>query len=263
MTEMNTPKLTIREGGFYRTRDGLKCEVVRDDGQVGEEMFWVRHPSSECDGTFGIWHFEDGRSNIGDADLDLIAEWSDAAPAPAEGTLLELDVKPGDLVEYTMTGRVTTVTRFDGSDYFGTGGNPDAPYSQTAVFRLVSRAPAADADDATIQRVMQASAPDVDLTSITTPFGLLPPETQAALKAHDGVVECFTRHGEWELCRWPAWLVETSYRAAPRPKVKTHAVDGVTYFTHDDKPEVFHGTITYTTTNGVIDPASYRVEARG
>jgi hypothetical protein len=129
-------------------------------------------------------------------------------------------------------------------------------------FRLVSRAPATDTDAAAIQRVMEASAPSVDLTALAAPFGLLPPETQAALKAHEGPVEVYCPPG-WQPVEHPGWVADHAYRAAPRPKVETHTVEGAAYFTHNDEPNVAYVTITYTTHNGAIDPASYRVEARG
>ncbi len=55
----------------------------------------------------------------------------------------------------------------------------------------------------------------VDLTKITTPFGLLDAETQEALKAHGGPYECY--YGEWEGLDWPAWDWRTTYRVKPQP----------------------------------------------
>ena len=189
-----------------------------------------------------------------------------------DGTLRELDVKAGDVVELlerpARTGRwalpdvgYTCAIAEDGSLY---GIGAEYLHELTCRFRLISRAKTAATDAATIQRVMEASSPSVDLTTLTSPFGLLPPETQAALKAHDGPVEFYISRGGWMgVAGDPFWDCATTYRAAPQPKVETHTVDGATYFTHDDTPQAIYVTITYTTTNGVIDPASYRVEARG
>lgn len=55
-----------------------------------------------------------------------------------------------------------------------------------------------------------------DLTKITTPFGLLDPETQEALKAHGGWIEYYTPNG-WVLSTNPLWLPATTYRVKPEP----------------------------------------------
>ena len=190
---MDTTNITIREGGFYQARSGYLCHVIREDELPGKKMFMARHKETENDEGYEIWHYEDGRSNLDNPALDLIAEWTDDEP----------------------------------------------------------------------------DTPQIDLTAITTPVGLLPPETQAALKAHDGPVE-FYWHSGWEDCRGnPTWSVGLTYRAAPHTKVET-VTNREMYLTARGciarYPTLGGGipiTITYTITNGVIDPASYRVEARG
>lgn len=61
-----------------------------------------------------------------------------------------------------------------------------------------------------------------DLTKITTPFGLLDPETQAALKAHDGPIEIFDYYGEWgAVNRVNYWQENSTYRVKltpPKPR---------------------------------------------
>lgn len=56
-----------------------------------------------------------------------------------------------------------------------------------------------------------------DLTAITTPFGLLDADTQAALKAHGGPYEWW--HGvDWFTSeRRPAWAGHFVYRVKPQP----------------------------------------------
>jgi hypothetical protein len=61
-------------------------------------------------------------------------------------------------------------------------------------------------------------APDVDLTKITAPFGLLPKETQDALKAHGGPYEIWRENG-WD--EWlPLWTVTATYRVKPALRVE-------------------------------------------
>ena len=229
--QQNTTKLTIREGGFYRTRDGRKVGPVTLGR--GGAYSWVAPEVSEWP-VVSAW-YENGMCFTLSSTYDLIAEWRD------EGTLRELDVKPGDVVEYTLTGVVTTVTRFDGSDYFGTGDNPDAPYSQTARFRIVSRAPAAT-DDATIQRVMEASAPSVDD----------PVSHPAHYTSHPSGVECLT------ITRWMGFNLGNAMKYIWRADMKGAAIE-------DLRKAAFYiaDEISKREADGVIDPASYRVEARG
>jgi len=57
----------------------------------------------------------------------------------------------------------------------------------------------------------------VDLTKITTPFGLLDEATQKALRDHDGPIEHFNRYGDWVLCIEPGWHLALAYRVRPQP----------------------------------------------
>lgn len=62
----------------------------------------------------------------------------------------------------------------------------------------------------------------MDLTKITTPFGLLDPETQAALKAHGGPYErysCEAGEGFFD-CQSPLWLQYVVYRVKSQPLTK-------------------------------------------
>jgi hypothetical protein len=56
----------------------------------------------------------------------------------------------------------------------------------------------------------------IDLTRITTPFGLLDEETQAALKAHGGPYEIWV--GEWQDWSDPEWQGSSyAFRVKPQP----------------------------------------------
>lgn len=57
-----------------------------------------------------------------------------------------------------------------------------------------------------------------DLTKITTPFGLLDPETQEALRKWDGGIQIYEADGRWY--DWdPSWTFSNVYRARPAPLV--------------------------------------------
>ena len=329
---MTEKKLTIREGGFYRTRDGRNVGPMTRGSGNDPTNFWVAphgcisgaRPAWCEDGSFWPKGHEHFCAEM--AVHDLVSEWTDAEPMytglhgkaaeriaadieknatvktwpwrkmvvsgptlPAEGTLRDLDVKPGDVVEFVrgfdgmykihigkrMVGRKIGGVEFEGDNGF----RADCCHT----FRLVSRAPATDTDAAMIQRVMEASLrdkedaimhdmgrpPAVDLNRLSVPFGLLDEVygagTQAALKAHDGPVEVFSAHG-WHVVDKPEWYSTATYRAAPQPKVETHTREAWLWNFNVTKWKPASSatpvTITYTTTNGAIDPASYRVEAR-
>lgn len=68
---MNTPKLTIREGGFYRTRDGGNVGPMSEVSDL-TAYFPQRHDGERCCYSDGKIKFD--RSECGG---DLIAEWRD------------------------------------------------------------------------------------------------------------------------------------------------------------------------------------------
>ena len=60
----------------------------------------------------------------------------------------------------------------------------------------------------------------IDLTTITTPFGLLDDETQEALKAHGGPYQYWFSEDGWRDYKGighPTWTVHTVYRVKPAP----------------------------------------------
>ena len=231
------PKLTIREGGFYRTRDGRKVGPMRDHLGINAYPF-------DCDQT-GQYYRADGVADDG-VEYDIIAEWTGAAPA--EGTLRELDVKPGDVVELLdrpeysgrwalpPVGYILAIAE-DGS-WYGIGAQ--YLHELTCRFRLVSRAPATD--DATIQRVMEASAPVVD-DPVTHP---------AHYTSHPSGVECLT------ITRWMGFNLGNAVKYIWRADMKGAAIE-------DLRKAAFYiaDEIAKREAEGAIDPASYRVEARG
>ncbi len=79
----------------------------------------------------------------------------------------------------------------------------------------------------------------IDLTKITTPFGLLDEDTQAALKAHGGPYEVWC-DDIWKASPIPAWKGSSTYRVMPAPPkprefwVATHKILGKQVF--ENKP---------------------------
>lgn len=58
----------------------------------------------------------------------------------------------------------------------------------------------------------------IDLTAITTPFGLLDDATREALKAHGGPYEVwFQDPSRWEEWESPSWSNSIVYRVKPSP----------------------------------------------
>lgn len=167
------------------------------------------------------------------------------------GTLAELGVKPGDVVElvskgndgwsYPNVGEKHTIAQY--GCWFGVG--REYLHELTGKFRLISRA-----------------TPSVDLTKLTAPFGLLDevygPGTAEALKAHGGPYE---RYGIGGWCKTkPAWVADTVYHVIPAPKRETVTQD----MTLSASGAVVFGgtpncTVTYDTLDGVIGMATYRV----
>jgi hypothetical protein len=57
----------------------------------------------------------------------------------------------------------------------------------------------------------------MDLTAITTPFGLLDDEAREALKAHGGPYEYYNEVGVWDRVSTPRWKCDRPYRVKPQP----------------------------------------------
>jgi hypothetical protein len=237
--QQNTTKLTIREGGFYRTRDGRKVGPM-SDVSARTAYFHDRHDGESCCYVDGKIKFD--RSECGG---DLVDEWRD------EGTLRDLDVKPGDVVE---CGTSKTSATAPGSHYTiavcPLDGDPRSYLDDEGdwcedtpgyTFRLVSRAPAATSDADTIQRVMEASAPAVDD----------PVSHPAHYTSHPSGVECLT------ITRWMGFNLGNAMKYIWRADMKGAAIEDLRKAAFYIADEIAKREA------GVIDPASYRVEARG
>ena len=175
-------------------------------------------------------------------------------------TLAELNVKPGDVVRYAgpdatpyNCDRVITGVHENGK-YYSDGQKWGGCESMAtgAPWVLVSRA-----------------TPTIDLTTITTPFGLLDEATQAALKAHGGPYEIYEgmEIGWREVRRLYGDTTSVTYRVKPAPKRETVAADAwVTpsgmVIAGDFRVGACPVTATFTTIDGKIDLASYRLEDR-
>ena len=160
------------------------------------------------------------------------------------GTLKELNLKPGDVVEYAHEDQyiVCEGNKLQWSD----GTIKDYLCWDTGQFTLVSR------------------APTPDLTAVTTPFGLLDAATQEALRAHGGPYEM------WDGAEWdegiPSWYGDSTYRVQPKPESETITCNayvhpsGIISKIESDTPQPVR--VTFNRINGVIDLASYKVEPR-
>ncbi|WP_277022196.1 hypothetical protein [Paracoccus hibiscisoli] len=181
------------------------------------------------------------------------------------GTLKELNVKQGDVVECADAGitkdHLTVGKTYnvhsgpmictDKGRFWGEGDRAHTGFPTRATFRIVSRA-----------------TPPVDLTALEKPFGLLDAATQEALRAHGGPYEMFA--GSADGHRWRhGFLGEykgLAYRVKPAPKRETVTQDG--WMTEGGSfrttPNVasIPVRVTFDRVDGQIDLPTYRVEAR-
>lgn len=179
------------------------------------------------------------------------------------GTLEELGVKPGDVVENVSH------EEYKGLQWTCHDAHPKGFVDQPCVvyhkngrssfmhvynrdkykWRIISRA---------------TTTPSIDLTAITTPFGLLDKATQEALRAHGGPVEQYTSCG-WRphVMHKVSYHPSVVYRVKPSPKRET--VTKIAYMTSEGCVSMFQildstmVTITYDTIDGEIDMATYKV----
>jgi len=121
------------------------------------------------------------------------------------GTLKELNVKPGDVVEYIPTGNRHTV--LDGKRLTISNGNTvDYEYNWdcSKYFRIVSRAE----EPPKLWR---------DMTPEEKGALLLAHYEGKQIEVNRGPFEC----GEWREDHYPEWMHNYAYRIKPKPKVET------------------------------------------
>lgn len=128
------------------------------------------------------------------------------------GTLRDLNVQPGDVVEYFAC-------RGGSVDY----GPVDAAWIEYAAswreaasphWRIISRA----AQPLPHGHARLPSGEIIDLTAITTPFGLLPADVQQALRDHGGPYHAFKLNNGYEWVDVASIAVGAlAYRVRPLP----------------------------------------------
>lgn len=132
--------MELEVGKYYRTRDGRKAKVIKDDGAKD----WPCLVDYVDDKYLELWCSRDGVTNINAWKDDLIAEWTDA---PEVGTLKEIGAQVGDVVTISNTEeyafRIESVSgyRAYGKALYG-GREYDEDWSVVATnkWRIVSRA---------------------------------------------------------------------------------------------------------------------------
>lgn len=181
------------------------------------------------------------------------------------GTLKELNVKPGDVVEWldlqkdniftVVSAAVITDGLYQGEVRARLEGYGGGIFDKEQ-FRIISRA------------AQPTSTPD--LTAITTPFGLLDAATQEALRAHGGPYEWW--NGEvWnyaeKACAFSSASPAFAYRVKPEPKRETVTDDrwliphngNISFDEMTDRTPV---RVTFDRVDGKIDLSTYKVEPR-
>lgn len=109
-------------------------------------------------------------------------------------------------------------------------------------------------------------SPEVlDLTKITTPFGLLDETTQEALRAHCGPWECYAHNG-WSDTHWPSWNGHLVYRVKRAPKRETVTRKGFVcasgWVSGYSLSSTVPVTVTFETVDGLMDLSTYRLKIR-
>lgn len=107
-------------------------------------------------------------------------------------------------------------------------------YSDHGSIRRVSDEPPSLKWDEVIHvREVLPEAP-LDLTKITTPFGLLDEATQAALQAHGGPWQVWESPYGWKSAPAPFWTMTSTYRVAPSAAPAKPAPREVVRWAHYD-----------------------------
>ena len=235
--------MKIEAGKFYRTRDGQKVLVE----PWGDAFFSVG-----CVGNAVRVFHADGKHGGEYAPntpaLDLIAEWRDTPQVGYTGTLEQLGVKAGDVVECvnhstpSIIGQVGVVNSAgnaeckDGTSFFAVY---DKRFGRT--YRIVSRAG--------------------DKTKI---FDEMTDAEQGALllaKHRGEVIQVLSADHGWQDCRDARFIGEFVYRVKPKDEVKDHKVYikknclGEWVTMHGGHDKATH-EVTFNEIDGEIDCAS-------
>jgi len=92
-----------------------------------------------------------------------------------------------------------------------------------------------------------------DLTKNTTPFGLLTPEDQEALKAWSHGVQRYCADGVWRNDQPHFWAPAVAYRAKPAPSVEKRTLHGSPALSYSDYSLRKYKTDTHSLTFDVVD----------
>ena len=128
--------MKLEVGKYYRTRDGRKVGPIYLAGREESGHPWQCKSTSKEGAP--CWTSEGliGWKPVGKS--DLIAEWTDE---PETGTLAELNVKPGDVVEYIPSGNYHVVAQ---NKHIKSTYGINVPYisqwDTVSEFRIISRA---------------------------------------------------------------------------------------------------------------------------
>lgn len=192
------------------------------------------------------------------------------------GTLRELNVQPGDVVEFIYGGsdNPTAKEQFESGTIQGNlsvmiKGHGVFTHDSDAIFHILSRTYSFELPHGHAKLVPSGEL--VDLTTIATPLGLLDEVygtgTQDALRAHGGPYEMFSRDG-WSNAGGAhnRWRSDVVFRVKAVPKLENITVDRLMFddgdICDDQTPIGQPVRVTFTRKDGRIDPATYRVEAR-
>ena len=166
------------------------------------------------------------------------------------GTLKELNVKPGDVVECVAGPKHRTSWVGKRAVCMDTGSRGLRVEAEDGCFCAVK-------DGSNWQyRIISRATPTPDLTAITTPFGLLDETTQDALRAHGGPYEMYA--GSSTGHRWQRGCLgeykAIAYRVKPGPVIETETMK----ITNADGTELAQATVT--TRNGKPDWSTLQVQ---
>lgn len=278
--------MKIEAGKCYRTRDGRKVGPMAGNN---EHFIWVEGKAAGKDPE---WCPKTGKHRAGygmTSQDDLIAEWQDE---PETGTLQQLNVKPGDVVELVENGIIpgsgigkTGTVIVENGRYRTTGGMTRGD-SSGHVFRIISRASDA-ASFETRDDFIAAVASDAQPSASVSPdhsfdvgpknprvWSEMTPEEKGALllAEHEGKVIERARYGvkqsatDSDKMVWHEFdlhdvLPSDVVRVRPEPKRETVAdLWGDWGWSLGNKTPGATHRITFTTLDGKPDCASIKME---